>query len=130
MRIPTHMAGGAIAVLLAIGFSAVPAHATVHEIVAQWCSGHEPLEPHGLSRPGSKNFAEPLNANGALIVVVDPVAETIHITFDYGHRPVKVQPTVTVPIGVDPDTGFVILLDLIEPDPDFPAFQHCPKLNS
>ncbi|HEX5109594.1 MAG TPA: hypothetical protein VFV95_14170 [Vicinamibacterales bacterium] len=130
MRIPTHVAGGAVAVLLAIGFSAVPAHATVHEIVAQWCSGHEPLEPHGLSRPGSKNFAEPLNANGALIVVVDPVAETIHITFDYGHRPVKVQPTVTVPIGVDPDTGFVILLDLIEPDPDFPAFQHCPKLNS
>ena len=48
----------------------------------------------------------------------------------FAQRPVKVQPTVTVPIGVDPDTGFVILLDLIEPDPDFPAFQHCPKLNS
>ena len=129
MRISRHVAGCATAVLLAMAVSAVPAHATVHEIVAQWCSGHEPLEPHGLSRPGSKNFAQPLNANGALIVTVNPVAKTIHISFDYGNRPVKVQSIGTIPIGTDPDTGFVILLDLIAPDPDFPAFQHCPKLS-
>jgi hypothetical protein len=83
-----------------------------------------------LSRPGSKNFAKPLNATGVLIVTVDPGTSTIHISFDYGNRPVKVQPFATVPIGIDPDTGFVILLDLVEPDPDFPAFQHCPRLNS
>ena len=42
MRISRHVAGGAVAVLMAMAFSVVPAHATVHEIVAQWCSGHEP----------------------------------------------------------------------------------------
>ena len=130
MRISTHVAGGAIAVLVAMTFCTVPAHATVHEIVAQWCSGHDPLEPHGLSRPGSKNFAQPLNATGAVITIVDPVAKTIHITFDYGNLPVKVEPIATIAIGVDPDTGFVILLDLIAPDPDFPAFGRCPNLNS
>jgi hypothetical protein len=36
----------------------------------------------------------------------------------------------TIPIGDEPDTGFVILLDLVGPDPDFPAFQRCPRLNS
>jgi hypothetical protein len=130
MRISTHLTVGAFSILLAMAFSTVPAHATVHEIVAQWCSGHEPLEPHGLSTPGSKNFAQPLNATGAVITIVDPVAETIHITFDYGNRPVKVQAIATVPIGVDPDTGFTILLDVVAPDPDFPAFQRCPNVNS
>jgi hypothetical protein len=129
MRIK-HVAGVAVAVLLTMVFSAVPVHATVHEIVAQWCSGHEPLEPHGLSRPGSKNFAQPLNSSGALIVTVDPAAQTIHISFDYGNRPVKVQRLTTIPIGIDPDTGFTILLDVVEPDPDFAAFQHCPNVNS
>jgi hypothetical protein len=122
------MAGAVVAAALAIAFATVPAHATVHEIVAQWCSGHDPLEPPGLSRPGSKNFAQPLNATGSLIVEVDAVAETIHITFDYGTRPVKTQALVTIPIGTDPDTGFLILLDVVQPDPEFPAFQHCPNL--
>jgi hypothetical protein len=130
MRISTRLAGGIVAVVLAIGFSAVPAHATIHEIVAQWCSGQEPLEPPGVSKEGSKNFAQPLNATGSVIVTVDPVAETIHIAFDYGHPPVKVQRFITIPIGIDPETGFTILLDLVEPDPDFPAFGRCPKLNS
>jgi hypothetical protein len=129
MRISRHVSGFAFAVALAMAFSAVPAHATVHEIVAQWCSGHDPLEPNGLSRPGSKNFAQPLNATGAVITTVDPVAKTIHISFDYGNNPVKVQKVATIPIGVDPDTGFTILLDLIAPDPDFPAFAHCPNVN-
>ena len=130
MRISRHVAGGAVAVLLAVVFNVIPAHATVHEIVAQWCSGREPLDPHGLSRPGSKNFAQPIESTGSLIVTVNPVARTIHISFDYGKRPVKVQQVATIPIGVDPDTGFTILLDLIGPDPDFAAFQHCAKLNS
>jgi len=130
MRISRHVAGGAVAVLLAVVFNVIPAHATVHEIVAQWCSGREPLEPHGLSRPGSKNFAQPIESTGSLIVTVNAAARTIHISFDYGKRPVKVQPFATIPIGTDPDTGFTILLDLIEPDPDFPAFQHCAKLRS
>ena|ERR671913_1733130 len=130
MRIPRHVTGVAVAVFMTLLFRAVPAQATVHEIVAQWCSGRAELEPPGLSRPGSKNFAQPLNASGSVITVVDPVAGTIHITFDYGNRPVKVQRAATISLGTDPDTGFVILLDLVAPDPDFPAFQHCPNLNS
>jgi hypothetical protein len=130
MRVSTRVAGVIVAVVMAVGFGVVPAHATVHEIVAQWCSGHDALAPPGLSREGSKNFARPLNATGVVIVNVDPIAETIHITFDYDHPAAKVQRFMTVQIGVDPDTGFAILLDLVQPDPDFPAFAHCPKLNS
>ena len=62
MRIRTHAVGVVAAVILAIGLSTVPAHATVHEIVAQWCSGQDELGPPGISRDGSKNFAQPLNA--------------------------------------------------------------------
>ena len=43
-----------------------PASGTVHEIVSQWCSGKDPLEPFGISRDGSKNFAQPLNAGGVV----------------------------------------------------------------
>ena len=56
------------------------------------------------------------------------MAKTILITFDYDHPAMKVQSTgMTIPIGMTPD-GFVVLLDLIEPNPDFPAFKHCPAL--
>jgi hypothetical protein len=34
----------------------------------------------------------------------------------------------TIQIGTDPESGFAILLDVIEPDPNFPAFRHCPAL--
>ena len=128
MRTRIRFAGVLAAVVVAIGLSTVPAHATVHEIVAQWCSGHDHLEPPGISRPGSNNFAQPLNAAKVVITIVDPVAKTIFITFDYNHPAIKVQSTgVRIPIGTTPD-GFTILLDVIAPDPNFPAFQHCPAL--
>ena len=128
MKFRRHVIGVAVATGLAFCLSAVPAHATVHEIVAQWCSGQEELGPPGISRPGSKNFAKPLNAAGVVITIVDPIAETVLITFDYNHPAIKVKSTgVRVPIGTTPE-GFTILLDVIEPDPDFPAFQHCPAL--
>ena len=129
MRIRTHVVGGVVAVVLAVGLSTVPAYATVHEIVGQWCSGQDELEPPGISRFGSKNFAQPLNAARVIVTEVDPVAETIFITFAYDHPAVKVRSTgETIPIGVDPESGFTLLLDVIEPDPNFPAFQHCPAL--
>ena len=129
MGIRIHRVVGAVAVIAAIGMWSVPAHATVHEIVAQWCAGQDELEPPGISRPGSKNFAQPLNAARIVVTVVDVVAQTIFITFDYDHPAMKVQSTgETIQIGTDPDSGFAILLDVIEPDPDFPAFRHCPAL--
>jgi len=129
MRVRTHVVGGAAALIMAIGWWSVPVHATVHEIVAQWCAGQGELEPHGISRPGSKNFAQPLNAARIVVTEVDPIAGTIFITFDYDHPAVKVQSTgETIQIGTDPESGFAILLDVIAPDPNFPAFRHCPAL--
>ena len=128
MRLRLHLVGFAAAVALAIGLSTVPVHATVHEIVAQWCSGHEELGPPGISDPEKENFARPLQAAGVVIEVRDEVAETVLITFDYDHPAVKVQSSgIVIPIGVD-EEGFTVLLDLIEPDPDFPAFQQCRAL--
>jgi hypothetical protein len=128
MKLRRHVLGVAVAAGLAFGLTAVPAHATVHEIVAQWCSGQEELGPPGISKAGSKNFAKPLNAAGVVITIVDPIAQTVFITFDYNHPAIKVRSTgLRVPIGTTPE-GFTVLLDVIEPDPDFPAFQHCPAL--
>lgn len=128
MRLRLHLVGFAAAVALAIGLSTVPVHATVHEIVAQWCSGHEELGPPGISDPEKKNFARPLQAAGVVIEVRDEVAQTVLITFDYDHPAVKVQSSgIVIPIGVD-EEGFTVLLDLVEPDPDFPAFRQCRAL--
>jgi hypothetical protein len=129
MRATRHIVGVSIAVVLSVALWSVPAHATVHEIVAQWCSGRAELNPPGLSRPGSKNFAQPLNAIG--IVIMMPLGENdVLITFDYDHPATKVQSSgIMVPIGTTPDGG-TIFLDVPEPDPDFAAFRHCPALAS
>lgn len=128
MRINRRVGGVIVAVVVALGLWTVPAHATVHEIVAQWCSGQDELGPPGISDGEKRNFAQPLNAAKIVIEIVDPVAQTILITFDYDHPAVKVQSTgITIPIGTTED-GFVVLLDVIEPNPDFPAFRHCPAL--
>lgn len=128
MQLTRHFVGAAAAVLLAVGLWSVPAHATVHEIVAQWCSGHDALNPPGISRPGSQNFAQPLNAMGIVLMV--PLGDDVLVTFDFDHPATKVQSSgLIVPIGMTPD-GATIFLDVPEPDPDFPAFQHCPALAS
>ena len=129
MRTTRHVAAVSIAVVVAIALWSVPAHATVHEIVAQWCSGKDELNPPGLSRPGSKNFAQPLNAIGIVLVV--PIGENdVLVTFDFDHPATKVQSSgLRVPIGTTP-TGGTVFLDVPEPDPDFAAFQHCPALAS
>lgn len=109
---------------------AAPASATVHEIVGQWCSGQEPLEPRGISG-GSKaeNFAKPLIASG--FITGDLVPHTgsagpgLLVEFDYDAPNSKVVGT-GVFIVVDPSVP--IYLELIEPDPGFPAFKACPKL--
>ena len=128
MRFTRHLAAAVFAVTLAIGFGSVAAHANIHEIVAQWCSGRGELEPPGISREGSKNFAQPLNAIG--IVMVVPFGDgDLLVTFDYSHPATKTRSSgIVVPIGTTP-TG-TIFLDIVEPDPDFAAFRHCPALAS
>lgn len=129
MRLRLHLVGFAAAVALAIGLSTVPLHATVHEIVAQWCSGQDELAPPGISDDQKKNFARPLFATRTVITIVDDTTQTVLITFAYDHPAVKVRSTgIAIPIGVDEETGYTLLLDVIEPDPNFPAFRHCPRL--
>ncbi len=110
---------------------AAPASATVHEIVAQWCSGHEPLEPPGISGgSNADNFAKPLNANGFIrgtVPFTGSAGPGLLVDFDFGHPASKVVGTgVYVVIGQTPVGP--LYLQLIEPDPNFPAFQRCPGL--
>lgn len=106
---------------------ALPASATVHEIVGQWCSGQEPLGPPGITG-GSRadNFAKPLEASGFIGGIV-PFRDGFRIQFNYTNPNSKVVGTgVFVVIGqVD---GQPLYLELIQPDPSFPAFQRCPRL--
>ncbi len=128
MRRSRTFAGLTTAVILAVALWAVPAHATVHEIVAQWCSGHDELNPPGISEDGSKNFAQPLNAAGVVSPRFDPALGGILVTFNYDHPAAKVQSSgLIIRIGTTED-GTPIFLDVPEPDPDFPAFRHCPRL--
>ncbi|MGH8829446.1 MAG: hypothetical protein ACRDVZ_17940, partial [Jiangellaceae bacterium] len=95
---------------------APPASATVHEIVGQWCSGHEELGPPGISGgSNADNFAQPLNSNGFIDGVV-PFQDGFLVSFDFDHPAAKVVGTgVFVVIGsID---GAPLYLQLIEPDP-------------
>ena len=102
MRLRLHLVGFAAAVALAIGLSTVPVHATVHEIVAQWCSGQDELAPPGISDDQKKNFARPLFAARIVVRIVDNTTQTVLITFDYGHAAIKVRSTGATMAG----TGF------------------------
>jgi hypothetical protein len=106
---------------------ALPASATVHEIVGQWCAGGDPLNPPGLTG-GSQadNFAQPLEASGFIVGVV-PFRDGFLIQFNYDNPNSKVVGTgVFVVIGQI--EGKPLYLELIQPDPSFPAFQRCPRL--
>jgi hypothetical protein len=117
----------ASATLLVGNVLAAPgASATVHEIVAQWCSGQEPLAPAGLSRDGSKNFAMPLFAGAVL--TIHPFADGLLIDFNFDRPQTKIVPTGQI-IQVDtlPD-GTPLYLEAFTVDPNFPAFANCPAL--
>ncbi len=106
-----------------------PASATVHEIVGQWCSGRVPLEPPGVSgRSNADNFAKPLTASGFITGDLVPFQDGVLVEFDYDAPNAKVVGTgVFIVIGaLDPETP--IYLQLIAPNPNFPAFKSCPKL--
>lgn len=122
-----------IAAAAAVGLvfaQAAPASATVHEIVGQWCSGQDELAPPGITG-GSKadNFAKPLIASGFvtgdLVPFTGSAGPGLLVEFDYDLPNVKVVGT-GVFVVIDPSVP--VYLELIEPDPDFPAFKACPKL--
>ena len=106
-----------------------PASGVVHEIVGQWCAGKGELEPFGLSRDGSKNFAAPLVAGGVVQTVFRPDLGGVLIDFDFTKPQVKIAPTgAIIPIGSLPDgtplfiEGFVL--------GDQPPFTKCARLQS
>ena len=104
--------------------SAAPAQATVHELVAQWCSGHDPLEPKGISDPTKANFARPLLASGVASIVPDGAGPgTVLIRFDFDHPAIKVVPTGEI-VPLFP--GAPIFITQWSTDDDFAAFRHCP----
>ncbi len=103
----------------AVALGVQPAQATVHEIVGQWCSGHEPLEPRGISRGDAKNFAMPLFASGALQLT--PFNGGVLIDFDFDHPAIKI-----ISVGDPLQIGPGLWIEPFIPDPAFPAFAHCP----
>lgn len=110
---------------------AAPASATVHEIVAQWCSGHDPLEPPGISGGSNTgNVAKPLTSNGFIrgtVPFTGSAGPGLLVDFDFGHPASKVVGTGEyIVIGTTP--AGPLYLQLIKPDPSFPAFQNCPGL--
>jgi len=120
-----------LAMALFVGVAAQPAPAVVHEIYAAWCAGKGEIEPPGISRDGSKNFAMPVLKSGAVSVHPIPAGTQgpagILIDIDFDKPQVKLIPTGQIlTIGQTPDgplylEGFII-------DPDFPAFANCAKL--
>ncbi|GAA1758081.1 hypothetical protein [Agromyces humatus] len=120
----------AAATLGIVFVQAAPASATVHEIVGQWCSGQDELAPPGITG-GSKadNFAKPLFASGFisedLVPFTGDAGPGLLIEFNYDNPNSKVVGTGVFVI-IDPSVP--IYLELIEPDPNFPAFKACPKL--
>jgi hypothetical protein len=132
-RAAIHAVVVGIIAFVAAMLPAAPASATVHEIVAQWCSGHDPLEPHGISGGShADNFAQPLNATGFIRGVVPftgPAGPGLLIDFDYDHPAAKVIGT-GVFIVIDQTPAGPLYLELIQPDPSFPAFRSCPRLTT
>ncbi|WP_109507436.1 hypothetical protein [Nocardioides speluncae] len=121
----------AVIALTAAILPTAPASATVHEIVAQWCSGHDHLEPPGISGgSNADNFAKPLNANGFIrgtVPFTGAAGPGLLVDFNFDHPASKVVGTgVFIVIGSTP--AGPLYLQLIEPDPNFPAFRHCPRL--
>ncbi|MFL6154441.1 MAG: hypothetical protein ACJ72B_18845 [Ornithinibacter sp.] len=109
---------------------APPASATIHEIVAAWCSGHGELEPPGIQ--GGKNFAQPVNSNGFVgptVPFTGSAGPGLLITFNYGVSPAKVVGTgVFVVVGQSP--AGPLYIELVTPDSSFPAFRNCPRFTT
>ncbi len=131
MRAIRRAVAAALLVLVALGLTATPSHAVVHEIVGQWCAGRGELEPPGIADPTKPDFARPLQAMGFLgePVFRDDLGGLL-IPFNFNEPAAKVVGTGQfVQIGALPD-GTPIFIELIALDPNHPAFQHCPRLST
>ncbi|HWQ24686.1 MAG TPA: hypothetical protein VNK94_11330 [Gaiellaceae bacterium] len=106
----------AAAATLLVAVAPQPASGVVHEIVGQWCAGQGELEPFGLSRDGSKNFAAPLVKSGVVSVhpFVGAAGPGLLIDFDFTKPQVKIAPTGNiVQIGSIPGVGPLYLEEFV-----------------
>ena len=111
-----------VAIAAASFMYALPSGATVHEIVAQWCSGQDELAPPGISDATKPNFARPLFASGVATRVPNGAGPgTVLVQFNFDHPAIKVV-SAGAPV---PLFGNVWITPWTTND-DFPAFQHCP----
>jgi hypothetical protein len=119
LRRRTGVAATAFALVLLAGM-ALPASATIHEIVASFCSGgNSNVFPPGQSAFGRNSFLRALQASGAVTIRTDtPTAGAI--TIDYNND---------APAGkfVGNDEFFEVIpgvfIEVL--DPDHAAFDHC-----
>jgi hypothetical protein len=101
----------------------------IHEIVAQWCAGKGELVPPGLSREGSKNFAQPVASTlEEGVVPFDPPGAQpagFLLVLDYDAPPSKGEGNdIFVVIGsIGAAPLYLELFDL-----SHPAFDHCKNL--
>jgi hypothetical protein len=119
---------GAIALgtLLSVAVAVQPAHAFIHEIVAQWCAGQGELEPPGVI-PGANNpdnVARPLFATGVLRITPYPAGGegAILFDFDFTKPQLKVRPTGEI-VQIGPGQ----FVEAFELDTDH-GFAHCARL--
>ena len=116
---------------LFVAIAPQPASGVVHEIVGQWCSGQGELEPFGLSRDESKNFAAPLVKAGVVSVhpFNGPNGPGLLIDFDFTKPQIKIAPTGNI-IQIDtiPGVGPLYLEEFTLGDT--PPFTRCARLQS
>jgi len=108
-----------------------PASGVVHEIVGQWCAGQGELEPFGISRDGSRNFAQPLVAGGVVQVVpfVGAAGPGLLIDFDFTKPQIKIAPTGNIlQIGTIPGVGPLYIEEFVLGDG--PPFTKCKRLQT
>jgi hypothetical protein len=122
-RIAAFLTGSAIAALLAAPSAT---NATIHEIVAAYCSGggHGAiedsgfLEPKGVSTPGTRNFAQPVVSNGAAVIEREtPIRAVI------GDSPAAKFPEGTVIVDLA-TFEFLSVSQAVHP-----SAEHCKALN-
>lgn len=112
-----------VALTLTAAVAPTPAPATIHEIVASFCSGQNVQDPGGQSDPAKNSFLRALTATGVFQgIVFDPALGGPKVVFDLDHPAMKFTWD-----GV----SYVVFDGLFFPNlvPDHPAFANCRNLN-
>ena len=115
----TGLTAALLAGALLLGMIA-PASATIHEIVASFCSGGQGnVFPPGQANFGSTSFLRALQASGTVTVLPDtPTQGAITVDYNNDSRAGKFSGN-DVFFEVVPGIWIEVL------EPDHPAFEHC-----